>query len=86
MIERDRQIRFVQGASGDPLAQIFQHHPCDIGQLETAGLGDRVPFKVGELAVGNRDLVNDGICRDTKEARIEPPWAPGGRNGARKER
>ena len=46
----------MQGAGGDPLAQIFQHDPRDIGQLQAAGLGDRVPFEVGKLAVGNRDL------------------------------
>ena len=58
----------------------------DVGQLQGARLRDRVPLQVGQLAVGNRDLVNDGAGRNAKEARVEASRPPGRRDRAREKR
>ena len=84
MVEWDGDIRCMQRTRGNAFTKVFKHYAGNVGQLERARLGDRMPLQIGQLAVGNRDFVNDRTGRHAEEPRVEPSRPSGRRDGARK--
>src|SRR5262249_58491157 len=74
VVERDRKIACVQCAGSNTLAQILEDDARDIGELEGARLGGRMPFQIRQFAVPDGRSVPDRLGIGAEEAAIEAAW------------